>query len=100
MGAHWGHPYIDYIGGLEALYENVTMPKEINADYAGLLATDRAFKILHFEFRKTKRWAIDATKLEAGHPLKEFVDNQMWPTSQVIASWGDSWHSNKMLGHS
>lgn len=27
---YWGHPYIDYIGGPEALFENVTMPKEID----------------------------------------------------------------------
>ena len=48
---HWGHPFIDYLEGLNKLHEQVTKETKIDKDYANVLASDMAFIVLESEFR-------------------------------------------------
>ncbi|WPV62771.1 MAG: RNA-dependent RNA polymerase [Wufeng shrew rhabdovirus 1] len=89
---HWGHPFIDYLEGLQLLYDQVTRESEVDEGYANKLASDLAFKVLSFEFHKQKRWFVDPTYLPSSHPLKEHFLNQTWPTAKQILDFGDNWH--------
>lgn len=89
---HWGHPFIDYIAGLQALHEQVTMEKEIDVEYANKLASDLAFKVLKKKYHETKTWFVDVTKMDPS-PLREIIVQGLWPTPAVIANFGDNWHS-------
>nr|QRW41849.1 MAG: RNA-dependent RNA polymerase [Merida virus] len=88
----WGHPFIDYLEGLKKLHENTTMGKQIDKAYAEALASDLAYKVLHDEFLKSRRWHVDGRLLPKDHPLKAYVDKNQWPSSGLIQSLGDIWH--------
>lgn len=95
---HWGHPFISYFDGLAALYKNVqstAMP--VDTEYANLLASDLTFKILKKEFRMKYKWFIDSTKLPDGHPLKDHVQNNTWPSADVLLNYPDSWNDLPLL---
>ncbi|AAX47602.1 RNA polymerase [Tupaia virus] len=90
---HWGHPFIDYGEGLQKLYEQVTMPKIIDDELAQALGSDLAYLVLRSQFKKTKKWFVDPSKLPMNHPLKKFVETSTWPTPKVIEDFGDKWHT-------
>ncbi|UYD62338.1 RNA-dependent RNA polymerase [Boana pugnax lyssa-like virus 1] len=89
---HWGHPYIDYVAGLNKLHKQVTMEKQIDHDYTTKLASDLAYRILRWAFNKFSRWFLDANEMSRDHPLRTFVVDQVWPPFSVIERVGDSWH--------
>lgn len=43
---HWGHPFVDYLKGLEALYHQTTFPKLIDGPYTETLASDLALLVI------------------------------------------------------
>lgn len=51
---HWGHPFIDYLKGLQKLHTQVTMIKEIDKEYAEKLASDLAYIVLKDQFDEKK----------------------------------------------
>lgn len=90
---HWGHPFIDYMTGLDALYKNVTSTRDvIDESYADLLASDLAFKILKKEFRARSKWFLDASQMEPDNPLREHVVNNTWPSIDVLISYTTGWN--------
>ncbi|AIS40850.1 L protein [Santa barbara virus] len=89
---HWGHPVIEYTEGLNKLYEQVTMTKRIDEDYAQALASDLAFKVLRKKFFEDKIWYVDKEKLSKHHPLRKYILNNTWPNKQTILEFGDRWH--------
>nr|UYE93948.1 MAG: putative RNA-dependent RNA polymerase [Ohlsdorf virus] len=90
---HWGHPFISYLTGLESLYQNVTSTKEkIDPEYAELLASDLAFKILKKEFWSKFRWHVDAKLMPDNNPLKEHVIANTWPSMDVLLAYPPKWH--------
>lgn len=88
---HWGHPFIDYLEGLEKLYDQVTKTSQIDLNYAKVLASDLAFKVLSAEFHKQKRWFVDINHISSSHPLYSHFINQTWPTKKQILDFGDHW---------
>uniref|UniRef100_A0AB38Z1Q4 Replicase n=1 Tax=Corixo rhabdovirus 2 TaxID=3078403 RepID=A0AB38Z1Q4_9RHAB len=88
----WGHPFIDYLSGLAALYENVTAPKEIDEEYANQLASDLAFKVIKNQFFGKKKWVVDGESLPDENIMKSHILNLTWPNSQEIFEFGDNWH--------
>nr|AXF38754.1 MAG: RNA-dependent RNA polymerase [Shelduck rhabdovirus] len=90
---HWGHPTVDYLGGLESLYQQVTQVKKIDDELAQLLASDLAKIVLKSHFRKTKEWAVDSSILPINHPFYHLVENKIWPTPAEEAKFGDKWHT-------
>lgn len=92
-----GHPFIDYIAGLSQLHDNVTMEKTIDTEYAEQLASDFAFKILRSQFRKTRRWFVDPTKVPDEHPLKKCIVEGTWPSAARIQAVGDVWHKLPLI---
>ncbi|APG78847.1 RNA-dependent RNA polymerase [Xingshan nematode virus 4] len=89
---HWGHPFIDYLEGLETLYQEVNREIIVDTDYSDKLASDLAFKILSTEFHRQKKWFIDIGMLATSHPLYKHVLNNTWPTKKQISDLGDEWH--------
>lgn len=89
---HWGHPYLDYLLGLEKLHAQVTCPKEIDEDYANLLASDLAFMVLKNQFEKKKKWFVTAGQLNLSHVLYPFISQNIWPTPDIIEQFGPRWH--------
>ncbi|AXQ04772.1 putative RNA-dependent RNA polymerase [Culex rhabdo-like virus Los Angeles] len=90
---HWGHPFIEYLTGLQSLYQNVTSQKEkINKEYAELLASDLAFKILKKEFWNKYRWFVDIDKMDPENPLYEHVKNNTWPSADILVNYPPKWH--------
>nr|UQS95365.1 MAG: RNA-dependent RNA polymerase [Lantra virus] len=89
---HWGHPYINYLDGLEALYQNVTMIKTIDRRYAEQLASDLAYKILCIKFRQKRKWFVDLDQVPSTDPMCEHIFLNTWPTRNQIVDYGDRWH--------
>ncbi|AZS32226.1 polymerase [Rhinolophus rhabdovirus DPuer] len=89
---HWGHPFINYLDGLEALYQQVTIEKQIDTTYAGKLGSDLAYIVLRKKFVEDKKWYVDSKKLRKDHPLKQYIEENIWPTPKVIEDFGDNWH--------
>ncbi|AIW61115.1 RNA-dependent RNA polymerase [Harrison Dam virus] len=88
----WGHPYINFTEGLEKLHEQVTMPKQIDDDLAQSLASDLAFKVLEKKFQERREWMVEKKLVPQKDPLKEYIDNDLWPPSKVLADYGDNFH--------
>jgi hypothetical protein len=88
---HWGHPFIDYEAGLKKLFDQVHQEKTITDWYVKALASDLPRKVLENEFKKQRRWFVDATLLPDGHLLKSFVTTNCWPPFSVIQAFGDHW---------
>lgn len=89
---HWGHPFIEYLTGLEKLYLQVSMKKEIDLSYAEDLASDLAFMVLQSQFKEHKTWYVDKSKLSPHHKLYNNVEKCTWPTPNVIQDFGNNWH--------
>lgn len=89
---HWGHPFIDYIEGLKALHENVTLPKEIDVEYAEALASDLARKILSQKFLTESKWYVDLAELPVDHTFYKIIKANTWPSLDHIRAFGDQWH--------
>ncbi|WGL21410.1 RNA-dependent RNA polymerase [Killamcar virus 1] len=89
---HWGHPFIDYLDGLQKLYDNTHMEKNIDTGYANVLASDLAYLVLKNQFDQNKKWFVDATQLPEKHLLKSYILDYTWPTPAVIEQFGDNWH--------
>jgi hypothetical protein len=89
---HWGHPFIDYELGLEKLYKQVQLDKEIDADYVDKLASDLARKVLEREFKKQRKWFVDPDQMPPDHILKDYVKGNTWPPVSVLQHMGDTWH--------
>lgn len=89
---HWGHPYLQYLAGLRALNNQVTMEKDIDSEYAGKLASDLAYMVLKSKFTEVKTWYVDRDALKPDHPLREHILNNTWPTPKQISDFGDRWH--------
>lgn len=95
---HWGHPFIDYFTGLEALYQNVSSDKEkIDKDYAELLASDLAFKVLKKEFWTKYTWYVDIKKVPETNPLYEHIKNNTWPSSDILLNYPPEWHKLPLI---
>ncbi|AIW61110.1 RNA-dependent RNA polymerase [Walkabout Creek virus] len=88
----WGHPYINFIEGLEKLHEQVTMKKTIDDNLAQALASDLAFKVLEKKFQERREWMVEKKLVPQKDPLKEYIDNDLWPPSKVLADYGDNYH--------
>ncbi|UYL95545.1 MAG: RNA-dependent RNA polymerase [Nanning Rhabd tick virus 1] len=88
---HWGHPFIDYLQGLQKLHTQVTLPKVIDETYAKALASDLAYIVLKHEFESRKKWFVDESQLPADHPLRDHIINNTWPTPAQIMDLGDIW---------
>nr|BDO24648.1 large protein [Oita virus] len=94
---HWGHPFINYLDGLRALHEQVTLPKNIDENYANRLGSDLAYLVLRKKFSEDKKWYVDKTKLPQDHPLKRYIEENIWPTPKVIEDFGDRWNHLPLL---
>ncbi|AJG39207.1 RNA-dependent RNA polymerase [Wuhan Louse Fly Virus 9] len=94
---HWGHPYIDYFAGLQKLYEQVTLPKQIDKKYAELLASDLAFLVIKDQFKTKKWWPVDPNSLDKDHPLRNYIENNTWPNNSVINNFGPYWHKLPLI---
>lgn len=90
---HWGHPYINYLAGLEKLYIQTTVEKEIDQEYVEKLASDLAFLVIQDRFRKTKKWPVDPLLIDKDHPLVEYIRTSSWPNNSIIKNFGDGWHT-------
>ncbi|UYL94385.1 MAG: putative RNA-dependent RNA polymerase [Hattula rhabdovirus] len=89
---HWGHPFIDYFTGLEALHHNTTLVKNIDKAYAGALASDLTRKILTRKFKTESKWYVDLDQLPGDHTFYTMVKNNTWPSLGHIEEFGDHWH--------
>lgn len=89
---HWGHPDIDYDEGLEKLYTQTTMNKNIDDTYAQALGSDLAFKVLKKMYFEKKKWFVDPAKVANNHPLYPHIINNTWPNQYQIEEFGDHWH--------
>lgn len=90
---HWGHPFIDYIGGLKKLHENTTMPKDIDKAYTDALASDMAYIVLRHQYNQKRKWFVDESKLSVHHRLYTHVKENTWPTPKEIQDFGDKFHT-------
>ncbi|AHX81844.1 RNA polymerase [Sunguru virus] len=88
----WGHPYIDFTAGLEKLYQQVTMPKKINAALAKSLASDLALKVLETKFNERREWMVHKDQISANNPLRKYIVEDIWPPFKVIHEYGDRFH--------
>lgn len=88
---HWGHPYIDYIQGLKALFDNVNQDTVIDEKYAKQLASDLAYMILYGQFHKHKVWALKLDLLSKDHLLYEYVKYGIWPDKDVTKLMPNGW---------
>ncbi|AEH58025.1 protein L [Berrimah virus] len=89
---HFGHPWIDYLVGLDKLESQVNKDCQVDISYANLLASDLAFKILRKNFLEKKCWSVDKTKLDKNQKLYNHISHNTWPTQQIIDEFGDHWH--------
>ncbi|AJR28363.1 polymerase [Curionopolis virus] len=89
---HWGHPFINYKEGLKKLKHQVRLEKDIDEDYAESLASDLAFKILKNKFLEDKRWYVDLSKMDSKNIMYQFVEENTWPSQNIIEKFGDNWH--------
>ncbi|QIQ19244.1 polymerase [Taiyi bat virus] len=89
---HWGHPFINYLEGLDALHKQVTIKKTIDKSYAESLGSDLAYMILRKKFIEEKKWYVDETKVSSKHPFKQHLIDNTWPTPKQIDDFGDHWH--------
>ncbi|AJR28438.1 polymerase [Sena Madureira virus] len=87
----FGHPIINYLKGLEDLYELTHKIKNIDEKFIDKLASDMAYMVLEKKFREDKIWYID--ELPKGHLLYEFRRDQIWPSAYIINTFGDNWHN-------
>nr|UJG27959.1 putative L protein [Aksy-Durug Melophagus sigmavirus] len=94
---HWGHPFIDYLQGLEKLYEQTTMHKEIDEVYAEVLASDLAFLVIRSQFRKNKKWPVDETRVGRRNLLKTYITSNTWPPNNIIHDFGNKWHKLPLI---
>ncbi|AVM87303.1 L protein [Hainan black-spectacled toad rhabdovirus] len=88
----FGHPVIDYIGGLADLYELTHSEKTINEGFVDTLASDLTFMVLEKKFKEDKKWYLDVTRLPPIHPLYPYVSEGSWPPPRVLSQVGDFWH--------
>lgn len=88
----WGHPFVDYLKGLAQLYDNTHIIKEIDADYANLLASDFAFKVLKDRFDRKKIWYVDPAKLHDFPIIKKHVKANTWPKASELIGMEKMWH--------
>ncbi|AJR28605.1 polymerase [Mount Elgon bat virus] len=89
---HWGHPFINYLEGLEALHTQVTVEKTIDEAYAESLGSDLAYMVLRRKFIEEKKWYVDIAKVPNKHPFKQHIQENTWPTPKQIDDFGDHWH--------
>ncbi|APG78857.1 RNA-dependent RNA polymerase [Xinzhou nematode virus 4] len=89
---HWGHPFLDYIEGLNILHHQVTVESPIDLEYANILASDLAYKVLHLQFRRRKEWFVDLDQLKGNHILIPHIMYGTWPTQKQIIDVGPTWH--------
>ncbi|APG78850.1 RNA-dependent RNA polymerase [Xinzhou dimarhabdovirus virus 1] len=89
---HWGHPFLDYFEGLNKLYEQVQMVRPIDVNYANILASDLAYKVLSTEFSKKKTWYVNEDQVPQDHPLRKHIVNNTWPSVQEVVDFGPNWH--------
>ncbi|APG78762.1 RNA-dependent RNA polymerase [Drosophila immigrans sigmavirus] len=89
---HWGHPYIDYVKGLEKLHKQVTLDKDIDPHYVNILASDLAFIVLESTYQKTQKWSVDLTALPQGHCMRENILSSTWPDLPVLEKMEGHWH--------
>lgn len=98
---HWGHPYIDYLKGLNKLEGRVNGKVEVDQAYAVKLASDLTYLVLRDQFKKKKRWFATEETLndtDKGHiALKECIKTGVWPNAKVIEDYGDNWHKLKLI---
>lgn len=88
----WGHPFVDYLNGLSQLYDNTHITKEIDKEYASLLASDFAFKVLKDRFDKKKIWYVDKTKLADFPVIQKHVKANTWPKASELIGMEKQWH--------
>lgn len=81
----------DFEARLRKLFQRVHK-QVIDIEYANLLASGLAYKVLSPEFGKQKCWSVDPTKLPKNHPFRSHVIQNTWPTKSEIEDSGDHWH--------
>lgn len=94
---NWGHPFIDYIEGLKQLHKNVTSKVIIDEEYAELLASDLAFKILKKMFYSKFKWFVNKDLMDSRDILYEHIVNNTWPSIGVLVSYPPKWHKLPLL---
>lgn len=94
---HWGHPYLEYLEGLEKVHEQVNLPKEIDDEYAETLGSDLAYIVLLSKFNETKKWFVNLAQLDSKHPFYNHVKNNTWPTPKQIEDFGFKWHKLPLI---
>ena len=94
---HWGHPYIDYLTGLEMLNAQTNIEKNIDIKYANALASDLAKMVIHKQFREKKVWPVDIKLMKTDHKLYNHIKNHTWPTVSEVREVGDSWNTLPLI---
>nr|AXF38662.1 MAG: RNA-dependent RNA polymerase [Duck rhabdovirus] len=94
---HWGHPNIDYFGGLKQLHAQVTLKKTVDDELAQAIASDLAKLVLKSNFKRHKTWAVDKKLVPVNHVLYPFISNNTWPTPAAEADVGDVWHKLPLI---
>ncbi|QXV86589.1 polymerase-associated protein [Yushu rhabdovirus] len=89
---HWGHPYVDYLNGLKLLNYQVNCEKDIDEEYANILASDLAYIVLNDQFKKKKTWMVELSSMNPDNKLYKFVSSNTWPTPAIIEDFGPNWH--------
>ncbi|APG78803.1 RNA-dependent RNA polymerase [Wuhan pillworm virus 2] len=89
---HWGHPYINYLQGLQKFFDQTHCRKDIDKEFAGLLASDLARMVLKKIWTEKKFWAVDIGKISKRHPLYQHIEENTWPKSDKSLGMGDTWH--------
>lgn len=96
---HWGHPFVDFIKGIDALRERVMMDRKAMVDrqYAALLGSDLAYRVLSTMYKEKKVWYVDKTKITPRCALYNSIQSGMWPAASEIAKFGDKWHELPLI---
>ncbi|UYL95595.1 MAG: L protein [Huanggang Rhabd tick virus 2] len=89
---HFGHPFIDYLAGLEKLESQVNKDCHVDIGYANLLASDLAFKVIRKIFCEKKKWPVKKDQVHHRHKFYNHIKHNTWPTQQLIEEFGDHWH--------
>ncbi|AFR67096.1 L protein [Kimberley virus] len=89
---HFGHPFIDYLAGLEKLESQVNKDCHVDIGYANLLASDLAFKVIRKIFCEKKKWPVKKDQVNPKHKFYNHIKHNTWPTQQLIEEFGDHWH--------
>ncbi|UYL94379.1 MAG: putative RNA-dependent RNA polymerase [Enontekio merhavirus] len=87
----WGHPFIDYFAGLLEFHTIVHLEKDIDTEYARKLGSDLAFKVLHTQFQRHRRWFVDKLLVPESCILYPYIQSNTWPPAGVIDRFGDHW---------